>query len=257
MKKAQKHSEESLKKLSESLKGRLPWNKGKKRRPSPLKGRSFSEGHKRKLSEAHKGLPSGRKGKTHSEEAKHKMSIAKKGYAAWNKGKKHTEESRQKMSEALKGDNHPNYGKTLSEKTRHKIGEANRGRKFGPHSDEWKEKIRKYWDDPAYVKKCLGFAKPNKQELEIAKLLNDLFPNEYKFVGNGDFVLGGKVPDFVNVNGQKKLIEFNGEYWHRNDIGGARTEHFKQYGFETLIIWGKELKNPETLKQKLLQFHNR
>lgn len=48
--------------------------------------------------------------------------------------------------------------------------------------------------------------KPNKPELVLITILNNLFPNEYKYVGDYQFWIDGKNPDFMNVNGQKKLI---------------------------------------------------
>jgi very-short-patch-repair endonuclease len=76
----------------------------------------------------------------------------------------------------------------------------------------------------------------------------------YKYVGGGDLVIAGKIPDFVNINGQKKLIELYGSYWHRNDDPNNRIELFKEYGWKTLIIWEDELKMEEILKEKLLKF---
>lgn len=58
--------------------------KGKKRT-------SFTEEHRRKLSEAKKGHPGFWKGKHLSEETKKKLSEAKKGRIPWNKGNHHSE----------------------------------------------------------------------------------------------------------------------------------------------------------------------
>lgn len=64
---------------------------------SPNKGKSFSEEHRRKISEAKKGKPK-------SLEHRKKMSEAHKGQKPPSqKGKHHSEEARQKMSEARKG----------------------------------------------------------------------------------------------------------------------------------------------------------
>ena len=79
-------TEERRKKISEAVKGRKAWNKGK----------HASEESCRKMSEAHKGKPSGNKGKHASDEAKKKMSEA-------HKGKKRSEEDKRKISESLKG----------------------------------------------------------------------------------------------------------------------------------------------------------
>ena len=95
-----KLSEEQKRKISETLKGNIPWNKGK----------VTSEETKRKISETLKGQIPWNKGKVASEEYKRKMSEAHIGKTAWNKGrpspkkgKKLSEETRRKMSEAKKG----------------------------------------------------------------------------------------------------------------------------------------------------------
>ena len=74
-----KHWPEDIKrKISESLKGRAPWNKGKV------------------------GLmpPSWHKGKRWSEEVRLKISRARKGQPTWNKGIPCSKEVKRKMSEA-------------------------------------------------------------------------------------------------------------------------------------------------------------
>lgn len=89
-------SEETKKKISESLKG------------SKLK-----EETKKKISESNSGEKHWNYGKHHTEETKKKISEANKGREAWNKGK-----------EGLKGENHPFYGKRHTEETKRKISEA-------------------------------------------------------------------------------------------------------------------------------------
>lgn len=59
----------------------------------------------------------------------------------------------------------------------------------------------------------------------------------------------------MNVNGQKKLIELYGNYWHKNENPNNRIKHFKKYGFDTLVIWEKELKDINRLNKKLEVFH--
>ena len=105
------HSDESRKKMSKALKGRTPWNKGKK----------MSKEYCKRNSEAHKGLRTGEDhpmyGKTHTDEAKRKVSIANKGKPAVNKGKTHTKEAKKKMR-----------GRIVSEETREKIRKTKRAR---------------------------------------------------------------------------------------------------------------------------------
>ena len=77
-------SDESKKKMSNSAKNRIPWNKGLKgvivhskesnlKRSNTLKGRPISEEQKNKISNSKIGKPSGMIGKSHSEETKQKM----------------------------------------------------------------------------------------------------------------------------------------------------------------------------------------
>ncbi len=96
--------------------------------------------------------------------------------------------------------------------------------------------------------------KPNKAELKLNDFLQQLLPNEYKYVGDGEFILAGKCPDFVNINGQKKIIELYGNYWHKGETGKERIALFRQYGYETLIVWGSELKDEEELINRILGF---
>jgi hypothetical protein len=116
---------------------------------------------------------------------------------------------------------------------------------------------KKYFSTECFLK---DFSKKthkgmNKTEELILKLLNSLFPQEYKFVGNFQVFFGGKCPDFININGKKKIIEYFGQYWHREDNPQNRINHFKKYGYDTYIILEKELKNIEELSHHLEQFH--
>ena len=126
----------------------------------------------------------------------------------------------------------------------------------GCANQETGEKASRRWADPVYQQRMhKAFAlKPNKPETFLLNLLNKLFPNEYKYVGDFQFFLGGKNPDFMNVNGRKDLIELYGDYWHKNDDPQDRIDHFKQFGFNTLVIWEKELKDQEKLMEKLQDF---
>ena len=100
---------------------------------------------------------------------------------------------------------------------------------------------------------------PNKPEKFLNKLLNVLFPKEYKFVGNGKVIIGEFCPDFINCNGQKKIIELYGDYWHRTPKFGKRNKRrlqtYIKYGYKTLIVWEHELKDLVTLNTKIINFN--
>jgi very-short-patch-repair endonuclease len=121
------------------------------------------------------------------------------------------------------------------------------------------------WKDNNYVNKVKKGRKeglqikPNKPEKLIRTLLNKQFPNEYKFVGDGRFWIERFNPDFINCNGQKKIIEMFGDYWHRNtqQRDKERLETYSKYGYNTLIIWEKELKNIDEIRKKIIEFQKK
>ena len=117
-------------------------------------------------------------------------------------------------------------------------------------------KMKENWQDPEFALR-MGIAQgvtPNKPEMKLMNILNELYPNEWKFTGDYSFMINGKNPDFTNVNGQKKLIEMYGDYWHKGDKPQDRIDLFKPYGWDTLVIWEKELKDLEGVKIKIINF---
>lgn len=116
-------------------------------------------------------------------------------------------------------------------------------------------RTKEYWDKLKVT--------PNKSELIIDDILKNNFPKEYKFVGDGTVRLHYYSPDFINVNGKKKIIEFFGCYWHgckkcngkeisKRDVD--RINKFKELGFETLVIYQHELKDKEQVIEKIGNF---
>jgi hypothetical protein len=183
-------------------------------------------------------------------------------------GKHHSPLARKKMHEnhvdfsgknnpmfGCKGKDAPMFGKHHSSEALKKIGEGNQGKS---RSSKTRKKISRFqkelWKNPEHAKKVFAHRSPNSKELECFDIIDSVAPKDFKFVGNGEFVLGGKCPDFMNVNGKKLLIEFNSEYWHKGENTRTRYRHFAKYGHRTLFIWQRELKNPERLKKKILKF---
>jgi len=102
--------------------------------------------------------------------------------------------------------------------------------------------------------------RPNKQERHLEEILDKYFPKEWKFVGDGSVILFGLNPDFINCNGQKKIIEVFGDYWHSKEgIAWHRTElgrimAYNSIGYRTLIVWESELKDEEAVIAKIQAF---
>ena len=130
--------------------------------------------------------------------------------------------------------------------------------------------MRQFWNDPKRKKMRIAAMRsgldlqPNKPERLLEELLQELFPNQYKFVGDGrdkNCIIGGKNPDFIHIS-QKKIIEMNGDFWHSEKKTGRtkeeeeqqRIDYFVQFGYRTLIIRQHELKNISKLKCKIKRF---
>ena len=86
----------------------------------------------------------------------------------------------------------------------------------------------------------------------------------FNYVGDGKVIIGGKCPDFLSKN-PKKIIEVFGEVFHdpsktfKKSIPYHQTKkgtikHYARYGFQTLVIWVNELKNPNQVVDKIQNF---
>lgn len=177
------------------------------------------------------------------------------------------EETRKKQSETrkrlFKENKIINYwkGKPLPEEIKNKLSFVSLGKRRSPTTEfkkgrknpEWLTRlVKNLWKDEEWVKKWAKaiHRKPNKPELLLIKLFEkENIP--YRYVRDFSFMIGTKNPDFINSNGEKKLIELFGDYWHSENIVGIarenhmkeRIEFFKRYGYKTLIIWHSEIKN--------------
>lgn len=266
-------SDEQRQKLSASLLGR----------PTNRHESHMTDAGKAKLSALYKG-------RKLSEETKHRMSVAVKARPP------HSLEQRRKNSLALKGRRpsqktieasrvaHLGRVITASENEKRSKSEVAswcdptvRERRLTAQRDSLKrpevraklcQNSQRMWDNRseternAIVQKILKGAnrEPNRKELRLGQLIDMACPNEYIYTGDGGFAIGGKIPDFTNVNGHKKVIELFGDYWHGDALYNGqvqmkwhRTEEgcretYAHYGFDCLVIWEKELKS-QTVEQ--------
>ncbi len=228
---------------------------------------SHTEETKRKMSKS-------RLGKKHTREAKDRISKSLTGHIV-------AEETKRKISKSLSGKNHFFYGKHHTRATKKKfkrfwndsknktyMAELSKNRWNDPeyqfkmgmilNSPAYRKKRRKIWKDPNYQEKMRKSCslKPNRSEKSLDELLKKLTFGDYKYVGNFSVFFGSKNPDFININGQKKLIELAGDYWHDESYPKRRRKHFRKYGFDTLVIWESELKKSiEEVTNKILLFN--
>lgn len=206
--------------ISEARKGSIPWNKGLTVTTDPGMAKMGE-----RISEALANAPPRRPSRY------------------WL-GKHHSEETRKKLSIMESGESNPFFGKQHTEATKRVLSRKTKDR----------------WLDQEFATRCMQARqlKPNKTELALDALLEELLPGEYKYVGDGEFILGGKCPDWLNINGQKKLIELFGDYWHQGEDPQGKIDHYKQYGFDCLVIWESELKDDQSkVLQKVKTFDRR
>jgi very-short-patch-repair endonuclease len=122
---------------------------------------------------------------------------------------------------------------------------------------KFSEITKNHWKKIEYVRKICGVHKQNKKEKILEDIINNIFLNEYKYVGTGDIVvIDGKIPDFINVNGKNKVIELFGDYWHKGEDINIKINFYKENGYDALVIWEKELKNEKEVAEKIINFTN-
>jgi hypothetical protein len=261
------------------------------------KGMVFSLEHIKNLSISHKGFKP-------TEETRRKLSIAsknsinkgrfKKGNVPPNKGKnKDNCEAMMRTSIKLKGritspnsnSKEANEKRSISLKKAYAEGRKQVVRAYGngyaKGNIPWNKGIKgyklpqnsvymkNYWANEDNVRvmtenrikgQRIG---PNKAEIKLMSLLDAHFKGEWVF-NKSKIIIDKKIPDFVNINGKKKLIELQGCYHHGCPICKRSTKHnnfiqkaliYKNYGFDTLEIWEHELSDEIELLKKIKEFN--
>jgi len=246
-----KLSEETRRKLSKACMGRVPWNKGRGEYLSKEARERVRQGVKEKMKE-HWADPTFREKQVSLIRETMKQKWADPAFRL----RMFTPQHRKNLSISFKasyrnGRRTPKYkGKPrldLSVEAKRKIGERAA------------QRLRELWKDPNYQKQmveltCTLWKTPTLPEKQLGEMLQTVCPGEYRYVGDGSLIIGGKCPDFANCNGERKIIEMFGDYWHRGEIPQDRIDTFKPFGFDTLIVWEHELKDPQ-LPQKIMAFH--
>lgn len=232
----------------------------------PMLGRKASEKTRKKLREAQLGKPSPRKGASHTKEAREKMSKSRKGVPLSESHKKSIGIASKKVWAKKTDIERAQWGKNIgigekghkkSDESRRKMSIAKKGKRISPATEFTSEKMKAKYRDPIYIKKMqkAWAIKPNKAEILMLKLLDELYPEEWKYTGDFSMTINGKCPDFVNCNGKKLIIEYWGDHWHRGEDPQDRIDAFKPFGYNTLVIWGHELKNMDAVIARIHEFN--
>lgn len=97
-------------------------------------------------------------------------------------------------------------------------------------------------------KELATIPKPNQGELELLGLLRKVSEN-WKYVGDGQFWVEGKNPDFWD--GGLHLIELFGGTWHSDGEAQERMAHFQKHNYYCMVIWYSQLRKPEKLETEI------
>jgi len=174
-----------------------------------------------------------------------------------------SEEVRRRVSGSMLGNRNAlggpgSEGYTHTEEAKRAISEAVRESKLGNqyalghtcvHTEETRkrmsETMKEHWKDPEFAKMVseLQHRRPNGSELRLQTVLDKRFPGEWRYVGDGQFWIEGRNPDFMNVDSRKQVIEVFGVYWHDPTLFPDRLSeeelvaHYRSYGFDCLVFW--------------------
>lgn len=219
-----------------------------------------------------------------------------KSISTWIRGSKHSQETKDNLSVKHKNiSNHKGRfqkGRTPSKEIIIKAGLGHRGKRNSPATEFKKGERRspstefkkgnippfknkkgihlspqtefKKWELLTEEEKLKARSnwsrKPTRPENYLLNILNKHFPNEWKYTGDYKFWIEKFNPDFINVNGKKLIIEFDGIYWHslerRKEIDEIRNNTYKKYGYMTLSLNENDLQNESNLLLKIKELLN-
>lgn len=252
-----------LKKPRPNLIGRTPWNKGI----------PWSDSIKQKMREA--AIKRGVIPESHSPEAnaKRSQSLSKAFSLKWEEDTEYIEKNRRHLDNLNASESHKlscrRGAKTLWEKHKDMVLDnlAKGRRKIAtdPVIRAGKSvKVKQQWQRmkiEMIKAQRRGMKKPNKKESYLLEILEEFFPNEWQYVGNGAVVIECLVPDYIDINNKKLIIELFGDYWHGTNRArpysseAERSDIYKKYGYRMLVIWEHELKlSREEIAQKVRRF---
>lgn len=219
-----------------------------------------------------------RRGKKASEETKQKMSFDRTGSKNAMYGKPQSEKCKEINRKRMIG-NHINNGRkspylTALNKSRTGISISN------IQKEKQRQSILKYWNSNEGKKQKLALSNINRKwaknypekkimaaknghrkcpkisslerkvEIVLQQLNLDYVPQYEYELGFMDFL--------IKPNG---ALFINGDYWHNYPNGTEKDKRqlafLENHGFDTLIIWERELAEFDKLQDKLLDFHLR
>lgn len=224
-----KETDERIKKMSEKKKGHIESEETRKKKSLSMLGKN-------------KGIENGMYGKHQTEKAKKSISKKLKG-----RGHSHTEETKQLLREyALE-----QFKDGMPQETKNKIRKKS--------LDMWSDLNKREFIIKRTVETL--WKRPTKLESSFIDFFKKYdFP--FTYVGDGKIIIGYKIPDFVETNGKKIIIEVgnktekNLHYRSWENYVNNRMKHFKKYGWNCIVLWDEELLNEIELFKKIEGYLN-
>ncbi len=181
----------------------------------------------------------------------HHLSFGKRSKPSWRKGKKFSplsEEHRKKIGASLKGIKRPPLSEEHKSKLRSlRIGKPGVKSMLGKkHTEEWKkaasERARKRMSNIDMVRRVLGRRPMSSLELRVQAVI-DKHNLPFRYVGNGQFFIDKKNPDFVSTDDKRIAVEVyarrHKEMFRNISIDewrSQRQELFNNHGWGILFI---------------------
>jgi hypothetical protein len=243
-----------------------------KNQRSLLRKRSMKCKEKRQLSMLGNKNGYGNRGKIRTREMRDATSILKKG-------KPLSEEHKKKCSIALKGRSYEDlFGKEKAKEERNKrayiktpehvekVRLSNIGKKhpsmigntqgFKKGQTPWNRGLtaktdKRVENNTINVLKAVC-ASPNKFETKCLALLQNLYPNKFKYTGDGTCIINGRSADAYSLE-LNTIVLFHGVYWHLERGGLVINEENKRSvekvdslpflfaGYKVIFLWEDEI----------------
>ncbi|KKM76564.1 hypothetical protein LCGC14_1378930 [marine sediment metagenome] len=223
-------------------------------------GRTYAKGHTHEVSEAtRRAISEANTGRVKSKRECDAISRTLLGRSTL------TEFGRRAKSAAMMGNT---YGYNVSEEGRQAISRARMGKVRSVESRRLQSESlkaaraamsREEKDERARNVMLGNHRKPTEPEWLLGFCLERRFPKEWAYNGDGNkgLIVGGKTPDFININGKKAVIEVFGSYHHDTDIFPNKETprelmaHYAELGFDCLVLWDYECYDSEELVQRV------
>jgi G:T-mismatch repair DNA endonuclease (very short patch repair protein) len=150
-------------------------------------------------------------------------------YGTILKGRPKSEEWKRKASLAKMGARNP----MKNPETARKMAATKRGRPNPKHKEYW----RLHHDEQLRKMMAGEHKKPNKLEKQLIELI-ERAGLPFKYVGNWDFILGGNY--WYTVKARETIDE--------------RVTRFREHGYETLVLWEREMGDEQLIADKIRRF---